>query len=89
MPLEGPFLRHLVSELPLEGYSNEQEDERREKGKEGEVGKWGRKRKRPDGERDKTEGKETQFVTGLPLTNMAGHTGYLTFATLPAKKITN
>ena len=25
---------------------------------------------------------ETSFVTGLPLTNMPGHTGYLTFATL-------
>ena len=49
-----------------------------------ETEKVGEKRKRTEGE--KTEGKETQFVTGLPLTNMAGHTGYLTFATLPAKK---
>ena len=27
--------------------------------------------------------KESKFVTGVPLTTMAGHTGYLTFATLP------
>ena len=25
---------------------------------------------------------ETTFITGMPLTNMPGHTGYLTFATL-------
>ena len=25
---------------------------------------------------------ETSFITGIPLTNMPGHTGYLTFATL-------
>ena len=25
---------------------------------------------------------ETMFITGMPLTNMPGHTGYLTFATL-------
>ena len=25
---------------------------------------------------------ETSFFTGIPLTNMPGHTGYLTFATL-------
>jgi len=30
------------------------------------------------------EGKESKFVTGVPLTTMPGHTGYLTFATLPA-----
>jgi len=29
------------------------------------------------------EMKETKFVTGVPLTTMPGHTGYLTFATLP------
>lgn len=61
---------------------------RRAEEKDGEE-KVGEKRKRTDGgEREKGEGgKETQFVTGLPLTNMAGHTGYLTFATLPAKKL--
>jgi len=30
-----------------------------------------------------SEMKETKFVTGVPLTTMPGHTGYLTFATLP------
>ena len=29
------------------------------------------------------EMKESKFVTGVPLTTMPGHTGYLTFATLP------
>jgi len=29
--------------------------------------------------------KEIKFVSGIPLTNMPGHTGYLTFATLPTK----
>ena len=64
-------------------------ESKKRRAEEEEEEKVGEKRKRRDGERDKTEGKETQFVTGLPLTNMAGHTGYLTFATLPAKKITN
>ena len=32
---------------------------------------------------DKKEA-ETSFVTGVPLLEMPGHTGYLTFATLPA-----
>ena len=27
--------------------------------------------------------REARFVTGVPLTTMPGHTGYLTFATLP------
>jgi len=29
--------------------------------------------------------KEIKFVSGIPLTNMPGHTSYLTFATLPTK----
>ena len=29
------------------------------------------------------EMKEAKFVTGVPLTTMPGHTGFLTFATLP------
>jgi len=36
-------------------------------------------------ERKTEEGKDSKFVTGVPLTNMPGHTGYLTFATLPPK----
>merc|ERR1712039_842178 len=64
-------------------------ESKKRRAEEEEEEKVGEKRKRPDGEREKTEGKETQFVTGLPLTNMAGHTVYLTFATLPAKKISN
>ena len=40
-----------------------------------------------DTEKDKPENgddqKECRFVTGVPLTTMPGHTGYLTFATLP------
>ena len=47
-----------------------------------------RKRKLEDGETEKvekTEGAESRFVTGVPLTSMAGHTGYLTFATLAAR----
>jgi len=53
--------------------------------------KEGRKRNHEtanDGSDDKPElksEKETKFLTGVPLTNMPGHTGYLTFATLPAK----
>lgn len=39
-----------------------------------------------DGEEKKVEEKEAKFVTGVPLTNMAGHTGYLTFATLGGKE---
>jgi len=49
-----------------------------------------RKRKLEDNEdgkkeefKSEEEGKEVKFVTGVPLTNMPGHTGYLTFATLP------
>ena len=43
-----------------------------------------RKRKLEDGEAEvEVEMKESKFVTGVPLTTMAGHTGYLTFATLP------
>ena len=33
---------------------------------------------------DEVVGKESKFVTGVPLTSMPGHTGYLTFATLPS-----
>merc|ERR1711915_629713 len=51
-----------------------------------------RKRKLEQGEDDiaqesnkKDEVKDAKFVTGVPLTNMAGHTGYLTFATLPPR----
>ncbi len=29
------------------------------------------------------EVKDAKFVTGVPLTTMPGHTGFLTFATLP------
>ena len=29
------------------------------------------------------EMKDAKFVTGVPLTTMPGHTGFLTFATLP------
>ena len=29
--------------------------------------------------------KDAKFVTGVPLTTMPGHTGFLTFATLPPK----
>ena len=45
-------------------------------------------RKRPLEEYDQevTKGEEeTTFLTGIPLLTMPGHTGYLTFATLPAK----
>ena len=43
-----------------------------------------RKRKLEDNEPEvEVELKESKFVTGVPLTTMAGHTGYLTFATLP------
>ena len=45
-------------------------------------------RKRPLEEYDQGKGKEdeeTTFLTGIPLITMPGHTGYLTFATLPAK----
>lgn len=35
-------------------------------------------------EEDEVVGKESKFVTGVPLTSMPGHTGYLTFATLPS-----
>ena len=28
---------------------------------------------------------DAKFVTGVPLTTMPGHTGFLTFATLPPK----
>jgi tRNA (adenine57-N1/adenine58-N1)-methyltransferase len=45
-----------------------------------------RKLEEEDGEpKERVEEKESKFVTGVPLTNMAGHTGYLTFATLPTK----
>jgi tRNA (adenine57-N1/adenine58-N1)-methyltransferase len=41
-------------------------------------------RKRKLDEKDAPKDPEKSFVTGLPLVSMAGHTGYLTFATLPA-----
>lgn len=45
-----------------------------------------KKRRADDGEgQDKDDAKVSSFVTGVPLTTMAGHTGYLTFASLPAK----
>jgi len=50
-----------------------------------------RKRKLEDGEEndknveEEKKDKEVKFVTGVPLTNMPGHTGYLTFATLPSQ----
>jgi len=50
-----------------------------------------RKRKLENGEQDdesknvkSQESLDAKFVTGVPLTSMAGHTGYLTFATLPS-----
>ena len=36
-----------------------------------------------NGKDKKTMLPDKQFLTGLPCTSMAGHTGYLTFATLP------
>ena len=60
-------------------------ESRKRRAEEEEKDQVGEKRKRADEGKERAEGKETQFVTGLPLTNMAGHTGYLTFATLPAK----
>jgi len=58
------------------------------------MGYNSRKRKLEDGEEQKgnydngeeeKKDKEVKFVTGVPLTNMPGHTGYLTFATLPSR----
>ena len=54
------------------------------------VPHFGGKRKAPDDENeDSSENQpdkpaETTFTTGVPLTTMPGHTGYLTFATFPA-----
>ena len=59
------------------------------------VGEESKKRKlEEDGEeeeedkKDKAQTKdpETSFLTGVPLLAMPGHTGYLTFATLPPKR---
>ena len=36
-----------------------------------------------DSESRTDEMKDAKFVTGVPLTTMPGHTGFLTFATLP------
>ena len=41
-----------------------------------------------NGNKDEGEEEETTFLTGIPLITMPGHTGYLTFATLPAKPVT-
>jgi len=66
---------------PLEA-RRRKEGEERGVGEERENGANAKKRK-VDGEAEEDK-KETRFVTGVPLTSMAGHTGYLTFATLPA-----
>ena len=59
---------------------------RKRKLEDREEGEDGGDAKCEEGKESKCEeGKESKFVTGVPLTNMPGHTGYLTFATLPAR----
>ena len=64
--------------IPCDANGDESESKKRKlEGEEGVVGE-------NPAEVCEPEKPERTFVTGVPLLTMPGHTGYLTFATLPA-----
>jgi len=58
----------------------EQAEGKQDQPSENGAAESGKKRK---WDKDEQSEKESKFVTGVPLTTMPGHTGYLTFSTLP------
>ena len=67
----GPLIKNLPYNKESSEYSNSEDSKKRKLEETSEK----------NGDTKKAN-METSFVTGVPLTTMAGHTGYLTFATL-------
>ena len=73
-PLEAKEANNVKDEIKCEN-----KEESTEASSDDNVGDKNRKRKL-----EVCREREKKFLSGLPLFSMPGHTGYLTFATLPA-----